>query len=145
MAEANAEKLAALIAEIETESADVRAMLEAIAEHIRDNILMPQRPRARDMPTPEELRAKQKHLAELLRDAKKLAKAPADPNATTRAQGAYHEALPRDGATFRPSPDTDGSRRTRSYAPPGKPTPRSSFGRLSPTPSRHGSARSTNA
>ncbi len=45
------------------------------------------------MPTPEELRAKQKHLAELLRDAKKLAKAGADPNATTRAQGAYHEAL----------------------------------------------------
>lgn len=31
MAEANAEKLAALMAEIETESADVRAMLEALA------------------------------------------------------------------------------------------------------------------
>ena len=47
------------------------------------------------MPTPEELRAKQKHLAELPRDAKKLAKAP-DPNATTRAQGAYHHAKTHD-------------------------------------------------
>ena len=54
------------------------------------------------MPTPEELRAKQKHLAELLRNAKKLAKAP-DPNATSQcrglpgARGSVEKIFPLDG------------------------------------------------